>query len=108
MASAEGTSQFGLNLRANTSTAAVSFPGQSANVSLSPNGTDLRGQPASDYNVVDNFKFSSGDVIAGSDNGGTGPTNGQIYTISYITNVPGNLTAGTYSTTLTYICTPTY
>lgn len=112
VAGSKGSNQFGLNLRANTNTGGPtgisSFPGSSADINPAPNGTDLRGQPASDYNVVNNFKFSTGDVIAGSDNGGTGPTNGQLYTISYIANVAGNLTAGTYSTTLTYICTPTY
>ncbi len=37
-----------------------------------------------------------------------GPSDTQRYTSTYIVNVPGNQPAGTYVTTLTYICTPTY
>ncbi|HEX7368159.1 MAG TPA: hypothetical protein VF261_00700 [Candidatus Saccharimonadales bacterium] len=40
--------------------------------------------------------------------GQPGPTNSQRYTATYIVNVPGNQPAGTYVTTLTYICTPTF
>jgi hypothetical protein len=47
--------------------------------------------------------------VAQSDAGGTlSPTNSQRYTATYIVNVPGNQPAGGYTTTLTYICTPTY
>lgn len=107
-ASVPGISSFGMNLRANTVAAAPGFPGTSADVTPVPNGTDLRGQAASDYNVADSFKYSDGDIVAASDNGGLGPTNSQLYTMSYIANVAGNQLAGTYSTTLTYICTPTF
>ena len=106
VASLRGTSQFGMNLRANTT--AVSTVAVGADVNLAPNGTDLRGQPAPNYNVVDNFKYVSGDTVARSDNGGAGPTNAQLYTASYIVNVAGNQLAGTYTTTLTYVCTPTF
>ncbi len=107
-ASVTGISAFGMNLRANTVASAISFPAGSANISGAPNGTDLRGQPTANYNVPDNFKYVSGDTIARSDNGGAGPTNSQLYTSSYIVNVAGNQLAGTYTTTLTYICTPTF
>ena len=67
---------------------------------------------AKQYNTVDSFSFNSGATVANSENGnapGVGsPTNAQIFTVSYIVNVPGNQPAGTYSTTLTYICTPTF
>lgn len=47
--------------------------------------------------------------VAQSDFGGTlSPTNSQRYTSTYIVNVPGNQPAGSYVTTLTYICTPTF
>ena len=36
------------------------------------------------------------------------PHEAQVYTASYIVNVAGNTYAGTYTTTLTYICTPTF
>lgn len=106
VASARGTSQFGMNLRANTT--AVSTLAVGADVTAAPNGTDLRGQPAPNYGTVDSFKYVSGDTVARSDNGGAGPTNAQLYTASYIVNVAGNQLAGTYTTTLTYICTPTF
>lgn len=104
----KGVSGFGMNLRANTASAAISFPGASADVSAAPNGTSLRGTPANDYDVPDSFKYESGDTIARSDDGGPGPTNAQLFTASYIVNVAGNQLAGTYTTTLTYICTPTF
>lgn len=80
----------------------------SANVDQTPNGTNLRGQPATDYDTDGTFKFATGDVVANSDNGGAGPSDGQIYTVSYITNVAGSQAPGTYVTTLLYICTPTF
>lgn len=105
-AGVRGTGQFGLNLKLNT--VATSTVPVGAEVDATPNGTDLRGQAASGYDTVDEFKFASGDIIARSDNGGAGPTNSQIFTVSYIVNVPGSQAAGTYTTTLTYICTATY
>ena len=101
-----GTSQFGMNLRANT--VATSDTPVGADVTLAPNGDDLRGQVTPNYAVVDNFKYVSGDAVARSDNNGAGPTNAQLYTSSYIVNAAGNLLAGTYTTTLTYVCTPTF
>ena len=101
-----GTAQFGLNLVENTvltSTVAVGAP-----VAPAPNGTNYRGQPATDYDTVDEFKFVSGDIVANSFNGVPGATDAQIYTVSYIANVPGSQAAGTYTTTLTYVCTPTF
>jgi hypothetical protein len=101
-----GIGQFGLNLRLNT--VATSTIAVGADIDAPSNGTDLRGQPSADYGVVDEFKFADGDVVARSDSGGAGPTNSQIFTVSYIVNVPGSQAAGTYTTTLTYICTATY
>jgi hypothetical protein len=112
--SVKSSPQFGLNLRANTSAAASSFPGTtspyiSADVTAASNGTTLKGNPAAGYDTADSFKFDpAGDVVARSDNGGAGPTDGQIYTASYIVNVPGRQPAGTYTTTLTYTCTATF
>jgi hypothetical protein len=101
-----GTSQFGLNLRANTTT--TSNPAVGADVAPAANGTVLKGQALAGYDTVDTFKFTSGDSVANSANGGAGPTNAQIYTASYIVNVSGSQTAGTYTTTLTYVCTATF
>lgn len=105
-AGVHGTSQFGLNLKANT--VATSTPAIGAEINQPSNGTNYRGQAAAGYEVVDQFKFVTGDTIANSYNGGAGGTDAQIYTVSYIVNVPGSQPAGTYTTTLTYICTPTY
>lgn len=104
-----GVSQFGLNVVANTTTLDITSAPLGANVSVASNGTNFKGNAATNYNTADLFKFVSGNQIAQSDNGGSlGGSDAQIYTISYIVNVPGSLPAGTYSTTLTYICTPTY
>jgi hypothetical protein len=112
--SVKGTPQFGLNLRANTSAAASSFPGTvspyvSADVAPAANGTTLKGEPASaDYGTADTFKFVPSEAVATSTDGGAGPTDAQIFTVSYIVNVPGRQPSGTYTTTLTYTCTATF
>ena len=101
-----GTAQFGMNLKANTVLTSTSAIG--AEVAPAANATNYRGQAAVGYDSVDNFKFTSGDVVANSYNGGASGTDAQIFTASYIVNVPGSQPAGTYTTTLTYICTPTF
>ncbi len=112
-----GASGWGMNLRANSATVAASFPGTSAELTATSNGTDFKGQAMTDYNTADSFKFVSGDVVANSASTGgalgtvgasLGPTNSQVYTASYAANVAGNQLAGTYVSTLTYICTPTF
>lgn len=103
-----GTSQFGLNLKANTMTTASQTSGFGLEIAVPSNGTNYRGTAAPGYDTVNNFKFTTGDVVATSTNGGAGGSDAQIYTVSYIVNVPGSQPAGTYTTTLTYICTPTF
>lgn len=113
--SKKGVSQFGLNLKENTVAAASSFGvapavGTAADAEVAPlaNATNYRGQASTGYDTADSFKFSSGNTVADSFNGGAGGTDAQIFTVSYIANVPGSQPAGTYTTTLTYICTPTF
>ncbi len=101
-----GTSQFGMNLKANTVT--TSTPAIGIEAAPTANGTAYKGQSSAGYDTVDNFKFVTGDSTARSDFGGAGGSDAQIFTASYIVNVPGNQPAGTYTTTLTYICTPTF
>lgn len=103
-ASLHGVSQFGLNLTTNT------IDTVATGTALAPvsNTTNYRGQPLADYGTSDSYKFLSGDAVANSGNSVLGGTDAQIYTITYIANVPGSLPAGNYATTLTYICTPTY
>jgi hypothetical protein len=104
--SLRGSSQFGINLKANTTT--TSSPAVGTEVAPSANGTNYKGQASTDYNTVDNFKFVTGNTVADSYNSGAGGSDAQIFTVSYIANVPGSQPAGTYTTTLTYICTPTF
>ncbi len=84
-----GTSQFGVNLRANTNPSTGSEP--------TGTGTAL---PASDYNVPNTFKFVPGDVIAG----GNVAQNNRKFTVSYITNVSTAQEPGIYATTVSFIC----
>ena len=105
-AGVRGTSQFGLNLKANT--IITSTPIIGTEVAPAANGTNYKGQALIGYSAIDTFKFGSTDSVANSSNGGAGGTDAQIFTVSYIVNVPGSQPAGTYTTTLTYICTPTF
>ncbi|HUC96132.1 MAG TPA: hypothetical protein VMR16_00505 [Candidatus Saccharimonadales bacterium] len=106
LVSNHGISEFGMNLKENTvltSTVPVGLE-----VSPVDNGNNYRGEAAAGYNVVDHFSFFPGNIVADSSDGGAGGTDAQIFRVSYIVNVPGSQPAGTYSTTLTYICTPTF
>jgi hypothetical protein len=105
-AGSHGVSQFGINLKANTTT--TSNPAVGAEVAPAANGSNYKGEALAGYNTVDTFKFASGDSIADSANGGAGGTDAQIFTVSYIVNVAGSQPAGTYTSTLTYICTATF
>ncbi|CAN5326698.1 hypothetical protein BH09PAT4_BH09PAT4_09070 [soil metagenome] len=105
-AGVRGTSQFGLNLKANTTT--TSTPAVGIEVAAAANGTNYKGQALAGYNTVDSFKFVSTNSVADSANGGAGGSDAQIFTVTYVVNVPGSQPAGTYTTTLTYICTPTF
>jgi hypothetical protein len=104
-----GTSQFGLNLVLNDGTAYAGAPNipTSANIDATSNGTNLNGEPLTGFDTAGTFTFD--DTAANSVADSTSKaTDSQIYTASYIVNVPGSQAAGTYTTTLTYICTPTF
>ncbi len=105
-AGVRGTGQFGMNLKLNT--VATSTVAAGAEVAVAADGVNYKGQAATGYSTVDSFKFLSGDVVANSANGGAGPTNAQIFTSAYVVNVAGNQASGTYTSTLTYICTATF
>ncbi len=105
-AGTRGTGQFGLNLKLNT--VATSTVPIGAEITALPNGTNLKGESTANYSTVDQFKFTSGENIADSASGGAGPSDGQVFTASYIVNVTGSQPAGTYTTTLTYICTSVF
>jgi hypothetical protein len=83
-----GTSQFGINLRANSSPA----------IGSDPVGPGV-GFASSGYNASNVFRFVNGEKVAESNM----PTDADIYTVSYMVNIHDNQPAGVYSTTLTYV-----
>lgn len=88
-----GTSQFGINLRANTTPSSGSEPSGMG-----------RGNPTADYNIPNKFKFASGDMLASYND----PDYYRMYTADYIVNVSKDQPAGIYVTTLTYIALATF
>jgi hypothetical protein len=92
-AATTGTSQFGTNVRANTS------PSVGADVTGTGTGAGLGG-----YNTTNLYRFFTGDTIASA----AGPTKANLFTNSYVVNVGGDQAAGVYTSTLTYICTATF
>lgn len=92
-ASQNGTSQFGLNLKANSN----------PSVGQEPSGSGT-GLPAAGYDTVNVFKFAPGDTIASA---GT-PTEFNQMTVSYLVNINSSQPAGYYSTTLTYLATASF
>lgn len=91
--SRKGTSQFGLNLRANHTPPAGADPTSVG-----------QGSPTADYNTPDYFKFVSGDVIASYDH----PDDYRLYTVNYIVNIAKDQAPGVYVSTLTYIALATF
>ena len=83
-----GVSQFGLNLRANTTP---------------PVGTDVQGAGSAAvtaaYSTPNYYKFTSGDVLVSTNN----VDNYRLFTVSYIVNVAKGQPAGIYVSTLQYI-----
>lgn len=91
--STTGTSQFGTNVRDNTT------PNVGANVSGGGTAAGFGG-----YNTVDSFRYFTGDTVASVG----APTQANTFTNSYIVNVGGDQAAGQYTATMTYICTATF
>lgn len=89
-----GNSQFGINLRQNTT----------PTVGTDKSGIGTGGTYSPGYGTVDSFKFLSGDAIAAS----TTPTNANTFTTSYIANIASTTPAGAYTTTLTYVATANF
>ena len=105
--SVHGLSQFGLNLVKNAAfcSTGCTLPNHDLGANVTTGTGNYNGTAATNYNTAATFKFASGDVVA---NSATLATDAQIFTVSYIVNVPGSQPAGTYTSTLTYICTPTF
>jgi hypothetical protein len=107
-----GTSQFGMNLvldtDANSATPAP-IPA-SANVTSPSGGTLYNGEAVAPYSTggsaaAAKYEFVTGNPVADSNSAGS---DAQVYTATYMVNVPGHQPAGTYASTLTYICTATF
>lgn len=95
-ASAAGTSQFGINLVANTLPTSVG-----ANLS---NGQFGYGTVTANYNTANVYRYVSGETIAqATKNSGI-----TTYTITYVVNVPALTPGGIYTTNQTLIVTGTY
>lgn len=92
-ASTQGTEQFGLNLAANTT----------PSVGQAPDGTGT-GTATANYATSNSYRFVTGETIAST----SAADNFRRYTVSYIANAAGATEPGTYSTTLTYVCTATF
>lgn len=91
--SASGNSQFGINLRANSDPP----------IGQEPIGIGAA-QPASAYNIPNRYMFKNADVVATS----TAATDFRKFTVSYIANVSPAQSPGTYTATITYLCTATF
>lgn len=91
--SAPGNSQFGLNLRENSS----------PDSGQEPIGIGVA-NPSDRYNTANRYAFVSGDVVA------TSPvaTDLRLFTSTYIANITPAQTPGVYTATLTYVCTATF
>jgi len=94
-ASAAGSGQFGLNLRANTTPAVGADP---------TGGAGAIGTFSANYGTSNLYRFNTGDIVANA----AGPTNSNTFTSSYIVNIPSLQAAGNYTTTMTYICTANF
>jgi len=83
-----GTSQFGFNLRANSTPGFGSNPQGPGSGTFTPN-----------YGQIDFYRFNSGEIIASS----TTSDDYRLYTVSYMVNVGQNQPPGVYVTTLTFV-----
>lgn len=89
VASRVGTNQFGINLVANNT----------PDVGRDPEGSWTNAVVSPDYNLPNQYKYVSGDVVAYSPN----VSLMKKFTVSYILNSDENLKAGVYTTTITFV-----
>jgi hypothetical protein len=93
--STPGSPQFGIN---------ATGPNTSVTGSAAPSGGS--GTASTNYSTANSYAFvaSSLTQIASA----AGPTDATTYTVSYIANIGASQAAGSYTTTITYICTATF
>lgn len=93
-----GVEQFGINLKDNTT------PNIGAEAAQVPSGSFSFGTASTNYNIVDSFRYVSGETIAQAPK-----SSGQTdYTISYIVNTSNTTPGGSYMGNQTLLCTGTY
>lgn len=111
-----GTPQFGLTLATDAEANAPPFGATppspvSGPITTPAGGATYHAQALAPYNLddptadatyVSTYKFVSSDTVADSNSQASDP---QVYTVTYMVNVPGSQPAGDYKSTLTYICT---
>jgi hypothetical protein len=92
--SATNSSQFGINVANNTS----------PTVGAAPSGGS--GTGSTNYATANTFSYVASTLtqIASA----SAPTSDTLFTVSYLANISASQVPGAYSTTLTYICTPTF
>jgi hypothetical protein len=95
--SSPGSAQFGINIVANAGTPG---PAQGA----APSGGS--GTASTNYGTGNTYSFVPSTLTPIASAAGT--SSDTLYTMSYLANIPSNQQAGSYSTTLTYICTATF
>ncbi len=91
-ASAPGTSQFGINLRANSAPVVGQDPIGPGTSSVEP-----------DFNSPNQFVLKNGTMTSSSTS-----TDYKVFTVSYLVNVPPGQAPGVYTSTLTYIATVSF
>lgn len=85
-----GTSQFGVNLRANSSPL----------IGAEPSGPGTRGVVTPEYATANVYRFQTGDTVVTAN----GTDDMHKFTTSFIANVSKSQAAGVYTTTISYIC----
>lgn len=92
--STTGTAQFGINAVSNSS----------PSVGSNPSGGS--GAAATNYATANTFSYVASTLTQIAQ--AAGATDDTLYTVSYLANIPASQAAGSYSTTITYICTATF
>lgn len=94
-ASTQGSEQFGVNLKANTTPSVGSeVAGAGSAVAAAP------------YSTADSFAFVAGSAQTMVNQASSDAF--RLFTVSYIANIAASTEPGTYTTTLNYVATPTF
>ena len=96
--SQQGQEQFGMNLRDNAT------PNVGADPQQIPSGSFSYGTYATDYDIIDSYKYVSGDIVAQS----TKSSGETQYTLSFIANINSLTPAGQYQADLSAVVVSTY